>query len=100
MVHADDPLSPAKVFDRLADVGELPVEHGADPAAVDEHVLGTELAVHDDDTVTGQPGEPGRVDLLELDPSGRRGAGLLRMSGLDHVLAVRSGQFLHDQRRQ
>ena len=48
VVHANDPLRPREVLDRLSEVSELPVHECGDRVALDQHVLWSEVAVDDD----------------------------------------------------
>lgn len=58
VVHANDPFGPREVFDRIADVGRFPVENTGDTIGmqVEEHVLRSEVAVHDHRAVTDETG--------------------------------------------
>ena len=67
VVHSQDPFRPGEVFDCVAAMGELPVKESRDRSGVEieEHVLWTEVAVHDDRTVPVEPGNERHREALE-----------------------------------
>jgi hypothetical protein len=65
MVHADDPLTPGHVFDRITRMRPLPIHHGSHllSRSVKKDVLRPVIAVHQHGPLLVIPG----VRLLEVD---------------------------------
>jgi hypothetical protein len=100
MVHANNPLRPGEVLDRLSDVSKLPVHDCADCVILDQHVLWSEVAMDNDGSGSRQAGHGGGRKLLDGHENlTEKSEHLGRATCVDHFLAVRTGHVPNDEQR-
>jgi hypothetical protein len=95
VVHAHDPFGPREIFNRVASMSELPIQDSRDAVGVEieEHVLRSEVAMHDDGAIAIEAGHHRDGEALQrLQCHPRKLQHDASVSSVNQILTVVTGQ--------